>query len=164
MHNLGPLGPNSGHQNFFIIPVVRNCFKLSSYAISRKTNEPNLRKWQKPWFQAQFWPVWPKFGSEFFSWILLLLDVRHCRKLSLYAISRKAYDPSLSKWPKKTHFGPDLGSSNLNSGHLLFFFKSWKFFFNKSLSKVAVQLTSSVQQTSGKTCLVKWALIEQHLV
>ena len=66
---------------------------------------------------AQIWP-------EFFSWILLLLDVRHCRKLSLYAISRKAYDPSLSKWPKKTHFGHDLGSSNLNSGHLLFFFKS----------------------------------------
>ena len=26
---------------------VGNCFKLSLYAISRKTNEPNLRKWQQ---------------------------------------------------------------------------------------------------------------------
>ena len=26
---------------------VRNCCKLSLYAISRKAHEPNLRKWQK---------------------------------------------------------------------------------------------------------------------
>ena len=27
------------------------------YAILRKTNETNLRKWQKTQFQAQFWPI-----------------------------------------------------------------------------------------------------------
>ena len=34
---------------------VRNCCKLSLYAISGKTNEPNLRKWQKkPSFRPDF--------------------------------------------------------------------------------------------------------------
>ena len=31
---------------------VRHCPKLQSRAISKKTNEANLRKWQKPWFQT----------------------------------------------------------------------------------------------------------------
>ena len=31
--DLGPLGPNSSHQKFFIKLVGRNCSKLSSYAI-----------------------------------------------------------------------------------------------------------------------------------
>ena len=44
--------------------VVVYCFKLLSYAIWEKTNEPNLRKWQKTWFQARFWPVWPNFRSR----------------------------------------------------------------------------------------------------
>ena len=26
---------------------IRHCYTLSLYAISRKTNEPNLRKWQQ---------------------------------------------------------------------------------------------------------------------
>ena len=41
-------GPNLAPPKFFswILPllVVRQCSKLSSYAISRKTNEPNLTK------------------------------------------------------------------------------------------------------------------------
>ena len=43
--------PSLGTPKFFpwVLPllVVRQCFKLSSYAISRKTNGPNLKKWQK---------------------------------------------------------------------------------------------------------------------
>ena len=31
--DLGPLGPNSVHENFFIKLVVRHCSKLSSYTI-----------------------------------------------------------------------------------------------------------------------------------
>ena len=27
--------------------LVRYCYKISSYAIEKKTNKPNLRKWQK---------------------------------------------------------------------------------------------------------------------
>ena len=47
-----PFGPNLGPKIFFswILPLlhVRHyCCKLSSYAISRTTNEPNSRKWQK---------------------------------------------------------------------------------------------------------------------
>ena len=45
--DLSPLGPNSGHQ-FFCTKwkVVSHRSKLLSYAIWRKTSEPNLRKWQ----------------------------------------------------------------------------------------------------------------------
>ena len=48
--------PNFGHKTLIPILkiflralpllVVRNCSKLLSYAISRKTNETNFRKWQ----------------------------------------------------------------------------------------------------------------------
>ena len=52
---LGPdfvqFDPNVGPKFFFsfILPmlVLRHCYKLSLYAISSKTNEPNLKKWQK---------------------------------------------------------------------------------------------------------------------
>ena len=38
--------PNLGPQKFcsWILPFLRQCRKLSSYAISRETNEPNLKK------------------------------------------------------------------------------------------------------------------------
>ena len=72
----------------------RHCCKLSLYTISRETNEPNLRKWQKNQFWAQIW------APKFFLWILLLLHVRHCCKLSLSAISRKTKEPNLRKWKK----------------------------------------------------------------
>ena len=44
-------GPNLGSPKFFswVLPllVVRQCPKLSSHAICRKTNEPNLKRWEK---------------------------------------------------------------------------------------------------------------------
>ena len=83
------LVPKKFFHGFYLLDV-RHCCKLSLYAISRKTNEPNLRKWQKKqvpgltlaplaqiWTQKSFW------------WILPQLDVRHCCKLSLHTISRK---------------------------------------------------------------------------
>ena len=63
------------------------------------------------------------FGPNFFSQVLTLLDVRHCRKLSSYSISRKMCHPNSRKWQKKPHFGPDLGSMVPNSGHQMFFIK-----------------------------------------
>ena len=64
--HFGPFDPNLVPKNFFswILPLLdfRNCCKLSLYAISRKTNELNLRKWQKNQFWAQFWHFCPKFG------------------------------------------------------------------------------------------------------
>ena len=70
---------------------VRHCPKLQSCAISRKSNDATLRKWQKPKF-------WTRFGApNFFSWVLPLLVVRQCSKLSTYAISRKTNEPNLKK-------------------------------------------------------------------
>ena len=55
--------------------------------------------YDKKW--AQFWTLWHKFGSrKVFSWILSLLDVRHCCKLLLYATSRKTNESNLTKWQK----------------------------------------------------------------
>ena len=58
--NYGPLDPNLDLQTFFMglpLPDVRHCCKLSLYVISRKTNEWNLRKWQKHLIKG------PDFGS-----------------------------------------------------------------------------------------------------
>ena len=41
--------------------------------------------------------------KTFFSWILPLLQVRHCCKLSLHVISRKINEPNFGKW-QKTQF------------------------------------------------------------
>ena len=41
-----------------------HCFKLLSYAIWEKTNEPNLRKWWKTRFQARFGQFGPIFGPK----------------------------------------------------------------------------------------------------
>ena len=88
--------------NFFssVLPllVVRQCPKLSSYAIPGKTNEPNLKKWQKPPYFG------PNFGSNLcpkhFLQVLPLLVVRHCSRLWSCAIWRKTNEPNLRKWQK----------------------------------------------------------------
>ena len=46
---------------------------------------------------AQIWV------PNFFSWVLPILDVRYCCKLSLNATSTKRYDPNSRKW-RKTSF------------------------------------------------------------
>ena len=56
---------------------------------------------------AQIW------SPKDFSWILPLLDVTHCCKLSLYAISRKTNERKLRKW-QKTSFRADFGSFDPN--------------------------------------------------
>ena len=43
-----------------------HCYKLSFYAISRKTNETNLRKWQKTQFWDRFWNLRPKCWLQTF--------------------------------------------------------------------------------------------------
>ena len=73
--------------------VVKHCSKLSNYVISRKSNKPNLRKYQKPNFRPAFGPLGPNLEfPNFVFWVLTLLDFKHCCKLSSYAISRKTYD------------------------------------------------------------------------
>ena len=82
---------------------VKHSRKLTSYAIARKTYDPESRKWRKTSLWVDFVTFSLNLGPQiFFSWVLLLLDVRHCRKLSSYAISRKAYETNSRKWQKKT--------------------------------------------------------------
>ena len=67
------------------------CQKLFQEVVPRKYNDAPLRKWQKPNFG-------PSLGHlKFFSWVLLLLVVRQCSKLSSYAISRKTNDKNMTK-------------------------------------------------------------------
>ena len=71
-------------------------------------------------------------------WFLPLLDIRHCRKLSLYSISKKTQENS-----EKPHFGPDLGPLDLNSGRY--------FFFNLASSITRYHGELSTCKTSEKT-------------
>ena len=83
------------------------------YAISRKTDDPNLRKSQK---KSNFGPDFcPILSLNVFFFILLLLDVVYCCKLPLYAILRKTNKPNLRKF-LKPRFGPDFGPFGQNSG------------------------------------------------
>ena len=53
---------------------------------------------------AQIWA--PKL---FFSWILTLLDVRYCWKLSMYVVSRNTNEANFKKLQKNLVLGPILG-------------------------------------------------------
>ena len=70
----------------------------------------------------------PILGPQFFLYVLCLLDVRHCSKLLLYAISRKTYDQNSRKW-QKTSFWVWFRLVGL----LFFFFFFSKLWFCQSL-------------------------------
>ena len=61
-----------------------------------------MRKWQKNLISG--WLVRSKFAPtpspQFFPYVLPLLEVKSCRQLLLYAISREKYDPNSTKWQK----------------------------------------------------------------
>ena len=102
--NFGPFGqklPPPLPQFFvWILPLldVRHCCKLSRYAVSKKTNEPHLRKWPKTSFWDWFRPVGLKFGQRvyFFFKYLVSSDTRNYGQLSC-TISEKTNDPILRK-------------------------------------------------------------------
>ena len=98
--DLGPLSPNSGHHFFLIKLLFRHCCQLSSYVIQKRVNQ-TWENCKKPNFGSNFGLFSPNLvPSNFFLRVLPLLDVRHCHKLSLYAISSKMYDPNSIKWQK----------------------------------------------------------------
>ena len=94
----------------------------------RKIMNQTFKNGRKPSFGPDFGLVW---APRFFSWILPLLDVRHCSKISLYAISRKTIAPNLRKCQKKLVSGPILASLAQIRWTKFFFF--FFFFFCKSL-------------------------------
>ena len=56
---------------------------------NKKLNlEPNLACLAQIWY------------SKNFLWVLPILDVIHCCKLSLHAVSRKTNEPNFKKWQK----------------------------------------------------------------
>ena len=67
--DFGPFGPKLGAKFFLMKFTSNTCQTLlqaNIFAISRKTNEPNLRKWQKTQFRDRFWALWPRFRLHFF--------------------------------------------------------------------------------------------------
>ena len=48
-------------------------------------------------FESNFGLFSPNLGLKGFLWVCLVIDVRHCCELSLYATSRKTYDPNSRK-------------------------------------------------------------------
>ena len=81
-------------QKFFFVGFTSTrlytCRKLSSLVFNCKENLLfKLKKMAKNLTWVWFRPTGPKFGPP-----ILDIDVRHCRKASLYATSRKTYDPN----------------------------------------------------------------------
>ena len=101
----------------WIFPLLdlTQCCKLSFYAISRKTNKPNLRKLQKNLVLSLILVCLPKFAPQkSFPRVLPLLDVEQYCKLSLHAISSSNIEQNLRTWQKPSFrhnfcpFGPNL--------------------------------------------------------
>ena len=121
----------------WVLPLldVIHCCKLSLYPISRKTNEPNLRKSQKnpPSFCPEFSPFGPNLGPKFFFrrfYLYQMLDIvasYHCMQFE-----GKLKNQTWENGEKKPSFGSNFGPSRPNS--LLQF--SFIFFFKNLASSV----------------------------
>ena len=121
----------------WVLPLldVIHCCKLSLYPISRKTNEPNLRKSQKnpPSFCPEFSALGPNLGPKFFFrrfYLYQMLDIvasYHCMQFE-----GKLKNQTWENGEKKPSFGSNFGPSRPNS--LLQF--SFFFFFKNLASSV----------------------------
>ena len=102
--------PQYGPQSSFEVSAlldVRNCPKLQSCPISKKTNNTTLRKCQISYFPTQFEAL------KFFFMIMFQAII-----LCNFPESKWA---NLEKNDKKPNFGPDFGPIDLNLGLQLFF-------------------------------------------
>ena len=82
---------------FFSRVSSRQCSKLSSYSISRKTNELNLKKVTKNLILGPILNDSAQIWARNFLWVLALFLIRHCSKLSSYTIEKKTNAPNLRK-------------------------------------------------------------------
>ena len=119
---LGQFWPKVGPPKkiFMSLPLLEviHCCKLSLYAISRKTNEPNLRKWQKYLvLSLMFGPFSPNSAAKFFCskmWLGQSLDimgsyhhVQYQRKLMIQSWENLAADGRTDGEPDESDFvGP----------------------------------------------------------
>ena len=87
----------------WVLPLLyaRHCCKLSLHAIARKTNEPNLRKWQKtPSLGTDFGTFGADLAGNFFFLFFKNLAssvTKYHGKLSSCTITEKNNDPILRK-------------------------------------------------------------------
>ena len=111
---------------WFLPLLVSQCSKLSYIQVKRELMIQTCENGKKPNFMPNFGPSGPNLGSQKkFSWVLPLLIVRHCSKLSYYAISWKANKPNFWKWwktlfwaqfwPVWPKFGPSIFFANFTS-------------------------------------------------
>ena len=104
---------------FFIFPMklfTRNflCFKkCRNFQTKNKLKELILAKIFASFTSPSIYTL-----QKILSWVLPLLDVRNCCKLSLYAISRKTNEPNLRKWQKNLVLAPSL---QIWTQHFFFF-------------------------------------------
>ena len=99
--DFGLFGPNWSPKKIFVIFTSSRCIAASLYVISRKTNEPNLRKWQKNEFCVRFWLLCPNSGRQFFFFLkkknAAPSFTRYRGHLSSCTISEKTNDSILRK-------------------------------------------------------------------
>ena len=87
---------------------------------------------------SNFGPDFGRFGpilGSHFLWVLPLLVIRHCSKLSSYVIQKKTDAPNLRKWQKKLNLRPNFGLLDPNLGP--------KIGLTSSSSNILIGLTSS---------------------
>ena len=83
--------PNLVPHNFFFIGFPSTSSSKMFQAMILCNIQENLMNQtqnndKKPSFGPDFWAIWHKFGHQFFLRVLHLLVVRHCSKLSCYAV------------------------------------------------------------------------------
>ena len=96
-------GPNFIPQYFCGFYLDEMLYIVASYHCmqfqGKLMNQTCEKDKKKNSFRPHFGSFSPRLGSQnFFSWVITLLDVQNCCKLSLYAISKKTSEPNLRKW------------------------------------------------------------------
>ena len=100
--NFGPFSPNLDPRNFFIDFTPTRYYTLLQAIIVCNFNKnywTKLEKMTKTLFWAQFWHIWPKFGSKkiFFFKNLALSVTKYHGHVSSCTTSEKNNDPIFKK-------------------------------------------------------------------
>ena len=117
-----PAPPPTPKIKGLLVPVVRQCSKLSSYAISKKTNKPSFKKCLK---KTNFGPIFGAFGPPLpppinsfcrFSLHYQLDIVLSCHPMQFKEkLTKQTWENA-----QKTNVGPDFGLFGSNLGLQIF--------------------------------------------
>ena len=110
VHDFCPFWPKPGPQKFYV-GFNSTGYIIASYHCLQFQGKLMNQTWEngkKPSFSPNFGPFGQNMGPKFFLlWILPLLDLKYCCKLSLHVVSRKTNEQNLRKWlwPNWPKFG-----------------------------------------------------------